>query len=170
MPRPRLPISRHRHRADAGEPDRFLFVLKIVGIVVISGIAVGFILLAASGVGGGGDDAAVKDPAVPTITNAGGSDGSADDGAATPAEPLVTGTMPAPAVGRQTAVITPKAKHKPARPPVVHGVPFRPGRDVRIGRIGHPCPQDGAIAFTAKLQPLMCQDGRWDRIGPRFGG
>jgi hypothetical protein len=127
------------------EHTRFPFVLKIAAFVVLAGLVGGFLLL--SGTGDGDDDVAVTNPAIPTITDAGGS------GPETSQPPPPPTTVVAPAVGTQTAVIAVKPRPKP-----------RPGRDTRFGRIGRPCPQPGAISFTKRYEPLVCRDGRWDLL------
>lgn len=124
-------------------------MLKVVAVVVLAGIAAGFLLLAATG-GMGEDDATVANPAVPTITNRG------EPEFAQPPPPAPSETVAVPAAGTHTAVIIKKAKAK-APPP-------RPGRDVRVARPGKHCPSDGAFAFTKRLEPLVCRDGRWHRL------
>lgn len=131
-----------------------MLVLKIAAIVVLSGIGIGFLSLAASS--GGGDDVAVTNPAVPTITDA--------DGAGPTSEPIPVPrpaqTIAAPAVGAQTAVIAPKPKPKPK--PIAR--PDKPGRDIRTAKVNRPCQREGAVAFTKRLEPLMCRNGRWDLL------
>jgi hypothetical protein len=134
------------------DDSRFPFFLKIAAVVVLAGLVGGFLLL--SGGGGGEDDVAVTNPAIPTITDAGGSGPETSQQPTRQPAPPPT-TVVAPAVGTQTAVIAVKPKPKPTP---------RPGRNPRFGRIGGPCPQQGAITFTKRYEPLVCRDGRWDRI------
>jgi hypothetical protein len=145
-------MSSHR-REERGEHDRSMLVLKVVAIVVLTGIGVGFLLLAASN--GSGDEVAVTDPAVPTITDSGGPETTSEE--PVPAPPQAA-TLPAPAVGSETAVIAPKPKPKPT------ARPDKPGRDNRKARVNRPCPREGAVAFTKRLEPLMCRNGRWDLL------
>jgi outer membrane biosynthesis protein TonB len=142
-----------RHREEPGEDERSMLVLKIAAVVVLSGIGIGFLSLAVSS--GGGDEAAVTDPAVPTITDAGGPETTSEEHV--PAPPQAA-TLPAPAVGTETAVISPKPKPKPT------ARPDKPGRDNRKARINRPCSREGAVAFTKRLEPLMCRNGRWDLL------
>jgi hypothetical protein len=130
------------------EHSRFPFFLKIAAFVVLAGLVGGFLLLA--GNGDGDDDVAVTNPAIPTITDAGG---SGPETSQQPTPPPTT--VVAPAVGTQTAVIAVKPKPKPTP---------RPSRNPRFGRIGQSCPQQGAISFTKRYEPLVCRDGRWDRV------
>jgi hypothetical protein len=91
-------MSRARHREDRSDNERSMLVLKVAAIVVLSGIGIGFLLLAASN-GGGSDDAAVTNPAVPTIPDSGGpASGSTSDTVPTPV-PRPAQTIPEPAVG-----------------------------------------------------------------------
>ena len=142
-----------RHREEPGEDERSLLVLKIVAIVVLSGIGIGFLSLAVSS--GGGEEVAVTDPAVPTITDSGGAEPTSEPA---PVPPPPAETLAAPAVGTQTAVIAPKPKPKPA------ARPDKPGRDVRTAKVNRPCPREGAVAFTKRFEPLMCRNGRWDLL------
>lgn len=144
------------HRDAREEHERSSLVLKVAAIVVLSGIGIGFLLLAATS-GGGGDDVAVTNPAVPTITDDdGGGSGSASESANTPRPPPAT--LAAPAVGTQTAMIAPKPKPKPT------ARPDRPGREIRTARVNRPCKQEGALAFTKRFEPLVCRNGRWDLL------
>ncbi|HEV7651219.1 MAG TPA: hypothetical protein VGP26_23970 [Actinophytocola sp.] len=135
--------------------DTLVFAAKIATAVVLTGVVAGFLLMAAGAGGGGGDDVAVTDPAVPTITDGGGPP-STGDAQPAPAPPPVT--VPAPAVGTQTAVLAPKPK--PTRRPTV----TRPGLPDRFERPGGRCRPAGAVAFTRRLEPLVCRDGRWQRM------
>lgn len=135
-------------RKPDGERERVLFVAKVVALVVVAGVVTGALLLSG---GGGSDEVAVTDPAVPTITGSGGPE------PARPAPPRPSETVAAPAVGTHTAVIA--VKPRPTRP-----TPRLPDRDPRFVRIGAPCVAEGAIAVTRRFEPLMCRDGRWDRL------
>jgi hypothetical protein len=140
------------HRA--GIPrDTLVLVAKIAAAVVLAGVLVGFALMAARG-GGGADDVAVTDPAVPTITDGGGPP-STDDAQPAPEPPPET--VAAPAVGTQTAVISPK-KPKPKPRPTATNLPGIPDR---FEKPGGRCSPENAVAFTRRFQPLVCQDGRW---------
>jgi hypothetical protein len=148
MPRFGLPALRIRPRAE--NDDWFPLVAKVAVVLVVVGLVVGFLL-----VSGGGDEAddAVTNPSVPTITD---SPGARPSEAPQPARPAVT--VAEPAVGTQTAVITPKttSKVKPRPKP-------RPGIDPRFARRGLPCTVEGAFAVGRRLEPLICRDGRWDQ-------
>ena len=136
--------------------DTLVFAAKIAAAVVLTGVLVGFVLMA-TGLGSGGDEVAVTDPAVPTITDSGGPP-STDDAQPAPQPPPET--VAAPAVGTQTAVLAPKTR-KPAQRPTA---PARPGFPDRFERLGTRCRPAGAIAFTRRFEPLVCRDGRWQRM------
>lgn len=160
---PRLGLSGPRHRlALAGREHRTLVLAaKIAALVVLTGVLLGFVLMAA-GVGSGEDDVAVTNPAVPTITDGGGPP-STDDAQPVPAPPPAT--VAAPAVGTQTAVMGPKPKPKPR--PTATSRPGRPGLPDRFERAGSRCQPEGAFAFTKRFEPLVCRNGRWERMfGP----
>jgi hypothetical protein len=138
----------------AGMPrDTLVLVAKIAAAVVLAGVLVGFALMAATG-GGGADDVAVTDPAVPTITGSGGPPASEDT---QPAPEPPRETVAAPAVGTQTAVMAPK-KPKPKPRPAATNLPGIPDRFEQLGKRCRPA---GAVAFTRRFQPLVCQDGHW---------
>ena len=145
----------HRLGLFRGGRDTVVFVAKIAAAVVLTGVLVGFVLMAA-GVGGGADDVAVTDPAVPTITDGGGAP-STDGPQPAPAPPPAT--VAAPAVGTQTAVMAPKPK--PTKRPAAT---TRPGFPDRFARPGKRCQPAGAVAFTRRFEPLVCRDGRWQRM------
>lgn len=156
---PRLGLSGPRHRlAIVGREHRTLVLAaKIGALVVLAGVLLGFLLMAV-GVGNGDDEVAVTNPAVPTITDGGGPP-STDD--AQPVPPPPPATVAAPAVGTQTAVLAPKPKPTP-RPTVT-----RPGLPDRFETAGKKCQPEGAFAFTRRYEPLVCRNGRWDRMfGP----
>jgi hypothetical protein len=148
MPRFGLPALRIRPRAE--NDDWFPLVAKVAVVLVAAGLVVGFLLVSG---GDAEDDDAVTNPPVPTITD---SPGARPDDTPQPARPAVT--VAEPAVGTQTAVITPKttSKAKPRPKP-------RPGIDPRFARRGLPCTVEGAFAVGRRLEPLICRDGRWDR-------
>jgi hypothetical protein len=146
---PRLGSSEPDDRTPRTEHDRFLFVVKIAALAVVAGVVGGVLLLSG---GGGTDEVAATNPAVPTITDPSSPRGAAPPPAARPAESLA-----APAVGTQTAEIKVRPRATPTRQ-----APVRPpGRFVRVGQ---PCDEPGAIAFTRRFEPVVCRpDGRQDR-------
>lgn len=149
MPRFGLPALRIRPRAE--NEDWFPLVAKAAVVLVAVALVVGFVLVS------GGDDAdddAVTNPSVPTITD---SPGAGPSDTPQPARPAVT--VAEPAVGTQTAVITPKTTAKPKPRPK----PPRPGIDPQFARRGLPCTVEGAFAVGRRLEPLVCRNGRWDR-------
>jgi len=147
MPRFGLPALRIRPRAE--NEDWFPLVAKVAVVLVVVGLVVGFLLVS----GGGDEDDAVTNPPVPTITD---SPGAGPSDTPQPARPAVT--VAEPAVGTQTAVITPKTTAKPKPRPKP-----RPRVDPRFARRGLPCTVEGAFAVGNRLEPLICRDGRWDR-------
>ena len=149
MPRFGLPALRIRPRAE--NEDWFPLVAKVAVALVVVGLVVGFLLV--SGGEDGGEDA-VTNPPVPTITD---SPGAGQPDTPQPARPAVT--VAAPAVGTQTAVITPKTTSKPKPRPK----PPRPGVDPQFARFGQPCSVEGAFAVGRRFEPLVCHKGRWDR-------
>jgi hypothetical protein len=138
---------------------RLALVAWIAGFVVVIGVVAGFVVMTATS----GDDAVVAvNPAVPTITDAGGPE---SEQAPVPPPPLGTESITPPASSRQ-AVVTPRPKPKPPRPKrkPIHASPRKPvgrGHD-RISRPWDKCSPEGAHAFTSgHIYPLVCQDGRW---------
>jgi hypothetical protein len=161
---PRLGFPRHRLDSDDDDRDTFVFVVKIVAAVLLAGVLVGFVLMATGLVGGKGeDDVAVTNPAVPTITDGGGPASTE----AQPAPEPPRETVAAPAVGRQTAVLAPKAKPKPKPRPTATD---RPIIIERLQQVGAKCSPEGAIAFAKRFEPLVCQHGRWQRMPFRRPG
>jgi len=150
-------LSRARHRlvAERGERDTLVFAAKIAVAVLLTGVLVSFVLMAANGLGGGADEVAVTDPPVPTITDSGAP--STDDAEPAPAPPPEA--VAPPAVGTQTAVMSPRKPKPTARPTA-----GRPGIPGRFERPGKRCRPDGAIAFTKRFEPLVCENGRWHRM------
>jgi len=165
MPRPRLPIrrlplprisfKRNRHRAAPTDRDKFLFAVKVAAVVVLTGIVTGVVLLATNSDGGGDDDVAVTNPPVPTIT-----DGGSESTEPAPDVPPPTASVAAPAVGTQTAVLTPSKPTSTSR----RAPETPPGRDPQVARLRQPCAPEGSLGFTRKFEPLVCQNGRWDRV------
>ena len=135
------------------ERDRFPLVVKLAAGLVVAGVLVGSLLLSGSG---GDEQVAVTNPAVPTITDAGGSGSGTAEAPPRPAEPPPV-SLAAPAVGTETAVIAPKTKPKPT-------AGTRPGREPRFARLGRACPRPGAISLTRRGEPLVCRNGRWDEL------
>lgn len=153
MPRLGLSSLKNRDGGARGEHDRFPLVVKVAAFVVATGIVVGFLLLS-----GGGRDEAVRNPAVPTISDAGGS-GEA------PPPPPPSVTVAVPAVGTHTAVIAPEPDEPEPKPTArPKPTPRPPGRDVRFARVGQPCPREGAFAFDPRFEPLVCRNGSWDSL------
>ncbi len=152
MPRFGLPAPRNQPRAE--NDDWFPLVVKVAGVLVVAGLVVGFLLVTRGGDGAGGGGA-VTNPPVPTITD---SPGAEPTDTPRPALPAVT--VAQPAVGTQTAVITPKTTSKPKPRPK----PTQPGIDPRFARFGLPCSVEGTFAVNERFEPLVCRNGRWDRF------
>lgn len=148
---PWLRLAGRRNRD--GERDWFPLVVKVAAVVVVGGVVAGFLLVSG---GGGHDEAAVTNPPVPTITGSGG----AEETESTPPPPPTT--VAAPAVGTHTAVIAPKPRPKPTARPQPTSRP--PLRDPRFARPGQRCSEAGEFAFTRRFEPLVCRNGRWQRI------
>jgi hypothetical protein len=155
MPRFRLPGEEH---------GRLVLIAQIAGFVVLLAGIAGFVMFAATG----GNSAAPRDPAVPSITDAG------EPAPVTTTEPAESLT-PRPPVSIEQPAAAKKLRPKPApstpREPAPPAKP-RPapgqGGGIEIRDPWDRCTEEGAHAFTPRFHlPLVCQEERWRIM--RFG-
>lgn len=162
-----------RLRVPGGEHERLVLIAQIAGFVVVIAVIAGFVLFAATS----GDGTAVaKDPAVPTITDAGETEPTITTEPAPPPPPPVTTTSPtrdqvAKPDPRPAPKPTTSTSRKPA--PAPPPAPPDPGPDdgVQTGDPWDECAPEGARGFTKNLRlPMVCHDGRWHLAALGRGG
>jgi hypothetical protein len=161
LPRIALPGRRDKDdRPERDEHERLVLIAEVAGFVVVTSIIATFVLMVANS----GGQAAAPNPAVPTITDAGGPAATDVEPAPPPKE---TKAIPAPAVGKRAEAVkpAPKPKPKPAKPSPTSPSPAPPPQVVFADPFEQ-CAPEGARAFTERFHyPLECRDGRW-----RFDG
>jgi len=188
LPHLNLPSRRNGDRPPRNEHEKLVLVAEVAGFVVVTSIIAVFVLMVANSGSGGGQVA--DRPAVPTITDAGGS--GADETAQKPAPPPAADKLPPPAAGGEREVVKPKPEPKPEPKPKPtpspdendydggddgdhdgdydhddgdrdHGNGHGKGHDDdQVARPFDDCAPDGARAVTPRHHyPLECRNGMW---------